>query len=506
MGFFSKGKQENPEEKRAVQEVAMRTMQQDLGVAKKGELAGQTKMESVERHKGLRQEKTIAKVAPPIAPVALPHLAEMEHRKEKSSSSDVPEIKAIPIVSATPTNLPSDIPKIPELIKQVPSPNMGSDQIVRPAEISKSNEFSNESMENIGSSGLRLSVPIPPPSLKLRGVALSSPSIQEKDRSSSSLNGTVPPLSDSQKIKTQELTAKNDDENKKDEKITEASKPKKSIGSLLSQKKVVWGLVGGIVVVAIAIGSYFVIPMFLTSEPSTVVNETPEVTEEPIAVVELPEIPQLPEFVENDFKLMNFDMEYDIDVDQDEFINYYQNNIALIVASELDVQDLTLAQDFVDVQFSIDKEFPPAEVIINGIVNTFPQDISDRMTSMYSLVAYSGGESARLGLILGINDVQAVREILLDWEQTMADDLKALYLDNSLDFESASSENFIENIYSGVVIRYKNFPTPDMAMEYAISGNKLILATSKDSMFALIDHIAGDNSDTLTEDPLMSEE
>lgn len=469
MGFFSKGKLESPEERKAVQEVAMRTMQQDLSVAKKGELTGQTRMESVERHGGnLRPEKTIARVAPPVAPVALPHLAEMEHKREKPVSSDVPEIKAIPIVPFAPVGVSSSIPEMPKAIN-IPTPPSKPVQrsffsehtkIARPAEISKVNDFT----EN--PTFAKPSVPLPP---------------------------TKPENEKSIKL-----------ESSKDNKQTETPKLQSKINTPLvkkkfsiNRKKATWGLVGGIAVVAIAIGVYFVaIPMFFAPESPTVVidnQEIPNVSEEPIVIPELPDIPNVPEIIENDFKLMNFDLEYDIDISQDEFIDFYQNDLSLVIAEKLNTQDLALAQEFVDIQFSLDQEFPSAEMVVNSIFNGFPQDILDRMTSKYNLVAYTEGESGRLGLILEVNDVQSVKEILLDWEQTIVDELTHLYLDNSLDVNKASSEDFIENVYSGVSIKYINFPSPDSSLEYAIAGNKLIFSTSKNSTFSLIDRANGTN-------------
>ncbi|TRZ77507.1 hypothetical protein D4R87_02615 [bacterium] len=481
MGFFSKNEQEVPGEKKAVQEVAMRTMQQDLSFSKKGESAGQTRMESVERHSGLKQEKTIAKVAPPIAPVALPHLAEMEHRREKTSSSDVPEIKAIPIMPSVPISSSPDIPKIPKPIGQVPIPKTSSAEpvkIVRPAEISGSTNLLEAPVFS------KPSVPMPP--AKSSEVESSKLKVQS-------------PTDDNKHINNKRMEIpkpKFKDDSFQPKKVDPAFAHAGTMAGKVSKRKIVWGLAGGIVVVALAIGGYFVIPMIFA--PKTV--DTPVIVqEEPVVIVELPDISDVPEFVENDFKLMDFDLEYDIDVDQDELIDNYQNNIALIIAEKLSVQDLILAQEFIDVQFSIDKEFPPAEIMVSGIFSGFPQDISDRMTSKYNVVAYAEGDSSRLGLILEINDIQAVQEILLDWEQTMPDDLALLYLSDPLNLENVSSEDFVENIYSDINIRYKNFSTPDMAIEYALVGDKLIFATSKDSMFSLIDYVVIVNADNVEE-------
>lgn len=48
---------------------------------------------------------------------------------------------------------------------------------------------------------------------------------------------------------------------------------------------------------------------------------------------------------------------------------------------------------------------------------------------------------------------------------------------------------FGEGVYREVLIRYVNFGTPSRAFDYAVAGGRLLLATSRDSMFALVDTV-----------------
>ncbi len=46
---------------------------------------------------------------------------------------------------------------------------------------------------------------------------------------------------------------------------------------------------------------------------------------------------------------------------------------------------------------------------------------------------------------------------------------------------------FVETVYGGVTIRYVNFGSPARAFDYAVVGGKLLVATSRESMYALVD-------------------
>lgn len=57
------------------------------------------------------------------------------------------------------------------------------------------------------------------------------------------------------------------------------------------------------------------------------------------------------------------------------------------------------------------------------------------------------------------------------------------YLTGSVFPEAA----FVETAYGGVMIRYVNFGSPARAFDYAVVGGKLLVATSRESMYALVD-------------------
>lgn len=102
----------------------------------------------------------------------------------------------------------------------------------------------------------------------------------------------------------------------------------------------------------------------------------------------------------------------------------------------------------------------------------------------YTLFFYSQAEGNRLGLIIAMKE-DSLDLVLRFWEETMKTDLKPLHL--GLKDQPVATEEFLDNIYQGVAIRYINFPYPDLSIDYAIIDNQLIIATSRESIYAVID-------------------
>ena len=105
----------------------------------------------------------------------------------------------------------------------------------------------------------------------------------------------------------------------------------------------------------------------------------------------------------------------------------------------------------------------------------------------YNLFLYNNGENNRTGLIISIDQNLNLVENFKAWEETMFNDIKSLIFEDEV-LEPAIKE-FQDNIYNEVVIRYINLPTSDLSIDYAIIEDKLIITTSKDSMYAIIDNL-----------------
>ncbi len=105
----------------------------------------------------------------------------------------------------------------------------------------------------------------------------------------------------------------------------------------------------------------------------------------------------------------------------------------------------------------------------------------------YTLFSYyqESLNQGRLGLILALEEKADAENILAGAEDELKNGFSSMWLADSVPTSSLAS--FSDNTYRGVSIRYLNFPDKYLTIDYAIIGNKLIIATSKESMYAAID-------------------
>jgi len=91
----------------------------------------------------------------------------------------------------------------------------------------------------------------------------------------------------------------------------------------------------------------------------------------------------------------------------------------------------------------------------------------------------------RTGLVIEIKDKDLLQTLLKDWEKNLIEDIKPIFLDEKIG--QPATEEFQDNVYRDVSIRYINLPNPDLTIDYAIVYDKLIITTSKDSMYYILD-------------------
>lgn len=122
----------------------------------------------------------------------------------------------------------------------------------------------------------------------------------------------------------------------------------------------------------------------------------------------------------------------------------------------------------------------------------------DNFNEEFSLFIYldpSAGEAnqknARLGLAINLKDEQKAVAAMSAKEKTLATDLSFLLLDNDI---LMAGGIFKDNIKNGVPIRYVNFYAGgSLSIDYAFTDSRLIIATSKNTMWAILDKISQNN-------------
>lgn len=104
---------------------------------------------------------------------------------------------------------------------------------------------------------------------------------------------------------------------------------------------------------------------------------------------------------------------------------------------------------------------------------------------------FSGSQNeGRLGLIAKFKDsadlAGAIKD-LKNFEPSLLKSAGALFLGKNINLSAADS--FSDNDYLGIAIRYVNLAGPELSFDYAIVEKMLLIATSKESMYAAINRI-----------------
>ncbi len=123
--------------------------------------------------------------------------------------------------------------------------------------------------------------------------------------------------------------------------------------------------------------------------------------------------------------------------------------------------------------------------IIEPLEITIPDNISEKLRGQPVFFTYSQQGKYRAGSIIKIDNQENLKTYLKDWEDNIIKDLNPLFLEHQPG--EPATENFQDNTYSKVAIRYMNFPDPNLTIDYAIVNNYLVITTSRESMYKLID-------------------
>jgi len=101
----------------------------------------------------------------------------------------------------------------------------------------------------------------------------------------------------------------------------------------------------------------------------------------------------------------------------------------------------------------------------------------------------------RLGLVISLRDRgnssstnEQILRGLKDLESLLPGELSSLLLETA---NLPINPNFSQTTYKNTLIRYLNLPVAELSFDYAIANKKLVIATSKISMFAILDALKG---------------
>ena len=99
----------------------------------------------------------------------------------------------------------------------------------------------------------------------------------------------------------------------------------------------------------------------------------------------------------------------------------------------------------------------------------------------------------RLAFVSEVRDAVMVLQAGRVWETEMTENLKTIF---QLDPNKQAGQDFADNFYRGVGIRYKNFPYADKSIDYAVvtsfnGKSYLVITGSRETMYATIDKLKG---------------
>jgi len=144
-----------------------------------------------------------------------------------------------------------------------------------------------------------------------------------------------------------------------------------------------------------------------------------------------------------------------------------------------------------------EKKYADLETFISTIGISLPDNIfslvgtSDIIGENYTLFFYSQPAGNRFAMIIALTEVVDLSQELQVWEASIKTDLNSFFLGIDIGTQSTSTEEFQDNIYNDIAIRYLNLPSPDLSIDYAVVDNKLVITTSQESMYATIDALLG---------------
>jgi len=272
--------------------------------------------------------------------------------------------------------------------------------------------------------------------------------------------------------------------------------PTNEPAEVLDVKKIVLVVFASVVVMTLIIGGLY----FFLRESQTVVQVSQSPSPTPSQATQTPSPAPSPLFVADSQKI------FELKTGQEKA--NFQEALAQIAQTEEPAQSLayisfknsegaylsltdiaTLAEiDFFDLPTQV-ATGPLRTQLETDSFSFFNFSQPSASSSPFTMQANSG----RLGLVISINNstttsLEDLTKSLKDLEQLMIPSLKILLPD---DIKNSLPANpvWLNNTYRNIAIRYVNLPEASLSFDYAILNNKLIFATSKDSMLAMIDRL-----------------
>lgn len=207
--------------------------------------------------------------------------------------------------------------------------------------------------------------------------------------------------------------------------------------------------------------------------------ETPEQPIEQPSVVEIPEIKEIPE-PQSPTSVIITDQTMVTTIESLDSLELSKN---LKADTSGIIGEGTITQHFVKLSNQSDKRFLKTNEILNLLNISIPETIWQQ-TSNANLISYKLNNSLRYGIVIKISAKDPVMALMKNWEPNIVNDIKQLFMGEPITIPEDSK--FVGNTYLDFDKRYLNLMSTETSIDYAVSNKYLIIATSKDMMFATI--------------------
>jgi hypothetical protein len=151
----------------------------------------------------------------------------------------------------------------------------------------------------------------------------------------------------------------------------------------------------------------------------------------------------------------------------------------------------TLRRVLVKLVSPVEKKYARLDTLLSSLGITLPISIRQSIATStlerenHTFFFYSQPEGNRLGLVINMKESSTLVQDLKTWEESMIANLRPLLLRD--DVPAAATQEFQDNTYREIAIRYINFPDPSLTIDYALVADKLVITTSRESIYAVID-------------------
>lgn len=316
--------------------------------------------------------------------------------------------------------------------------------------------------------------------LRLKELAKGKSTEISTSASSQSYKKTVPPTD----LPAEELKETKEDKENGEEKIAVGFSSPKKFSSKKKTKKIIFLVVLILILIGLTLLLFYWFNLKENiKEKNSSPLEQPEETKKNGLKAIVPKIPFVSKFIKPTIPIIPSSL---IPIKETFIFDFsFEEEFNLVTVLENYLKTLKEVPKLALVEIKEENKILELEKLLQKIVIEIPEEIMVNLKDNYALIFFNFEDEHRLGLILEVDNLKRVQKNVKQWEAKMPNDLNGLFLETKIG--RPSTIDFQENVYRGFKIRYLNFPESDITIDYVFVGNKLIITTSKKSIYNIID-------------------